>query len=67
MQLQNEKLATEVEVKNSKLMFSSVQMAHKNEILTEVKKDLIDLQKTPEKNTRSLVRKLDSELKNEDY
>jgi streptogramin lyase/DNA-binding CsgD family transcriptional regulator len=67
LQLQNEKLATEVETKNSKLMFSSVQMAHKNEILTEVKKDLIDLQKTPEKDTRSLVRKLDSELKNEDY
>ena len=67
LQLQNEKLATEVEAKNSKLMFSSVQMAHKNEILTEVKKDLIDLQKTPEKNLRSLVRKLDGELQNEDY
>ncbi len=67
LQLQNEKLATEVEAKNSKLMFSSVQMAHKNEILTEVKKDLIDLQKTPEKNLNSLVRKLDNELKNEDY
>jgi ligand-binding sensor domain-containing protein/DNA-binding CsgD family transcriptional regulator len=67
LQLQNEKLATEVEAKNSKLMFSSVQMAHKNEILTEVKKDLINLQKTPENNLRPLVRKLDRELKNEDY
>jgi ligand-binding sensor domain-containing protein len=67
LQLQNEKLATEVDAKNSKLMFSSVQMAHKNEILTEVKKGIIDSQKKPEKNLRSLVRKLDSELQNEDY
>ena len=67
LQLQNEKLATEVEAKNSKLMYSSAQMAHKNEILTEVKKDLIDLEKKPESNSRSLVRKLDRELMNEDY
>lgn len=67
LQLQNEKLATEVEAKNSKLMFSSVQMAHKNEILTEVKKDLAEFEKNPESNFRSLVRKLDYELKNEDY
>jgi len=67
LQLQNEKLATEVDAKNSKLMFSSVQMAHKNEILTEVKKDLLDLVKKPESNFRPLVRKLDGELRNEDY
>ena len=67
LELQNEKLANEVEAKNSKLMFSSAQMAHKNEILTEVKKDLIDLEKKPESNVRPLVRKLDKELKNEDY
>ena len=48
-------------------MFSSVQMAHKNEILTEVKKDLLDLVKKPESNFRPLVRKLDGELRNEDY
>lgn len=67
LQLKNEKLATEIEAKNSKLMFSSVQMAHKNEILTEVKKDLIEFEKNPAGNFRSLVRKLDYELKNEDY
>lgn len=67
LQLKNEKLATEIEAKNSKLMFSSVQMAHKNEVLTEVKKDLIEFEKKPESNFRSLIRKLDHELKNEDY
>ncbi len=67
LKLQNEKLATEVEAKNSKLMFSSVQMAHKNEILMEVKKDLIEFGQSPEGDFRSLVRKLDYELKNEDY
>lgn len=67
LQLQNEKLATEIEAKNSKLMFSSVQMAHKNEILTELKKNLIELKNDPERNFRSLIRKLDHELKNEDY
>lgn len=67
LQLKNEKLATEVEAKNSKLMFSSVQMAHKNEILTELKNNLIEIEKHPVRNFRSLVRKLDNELKNEDY
>jgi DNA-binding CsgD family transcriptional regulator len=67
LQLQNEKLASEVEAKNSKLMFSSVQIAHKNEILTEVIKDLNDLEKKPQSNFRLLLRKLDRELKNEDY
>jgi len=67
LQLQNEKLATEVEAKNSKLMFSSVQIAHKNEILTELKNSLIGVEKKPEASFRSLIRKLDHELKNEDY
>jgi DNA-binding CsgD family transcriptional regulator len=67
LKLQNEKLLIEVEAQNSKLMFSSVQMAHKNEILTEVKKDLNDLDITPQRSAQSLIRKLDHELKNEDY
>lgn len=67
LQLRNEKLSTEIEAKNSKLMFSSVQMAHKNEILNEVKTDLLAAQKSPEKSLRSLVRKLDIEIQNEDY
>lgn len=67
LQLRNEKLSTEIEAKNSKLMFSSVQMAHKNEILNEVKTDLLAAQKSPDKSLRSLVRKLDREIQNEDY
>jgi DNA-binding CsgD family transcriptional regulator len=67
LKLQNEKLATELEAKNSKLMFSAVQMAHKNEILTDVKKDLQALDETPGTKLRQLVRKLDRELMSEDY
>lgn len=67
MQLQNEKLETEVEAKNSKLMFSSVQMAHKNEILSELKESLMTFEQKPKDNFRSLIRKLDYELENEDY
>ncbi|MFT4761884.1 MAG: ligand-binding sensor domain-containing protein/FixJ family two-component response regulator [Paraglaciecola sp.] len=67
LQLENEKLATEMEVNNSKLMYSSIQMAHKNEVLTEVKKGLIDLEKKPEPNFKSLVRRVNQELENQDY
>lgn len=67
LQLQNEKLETEVDAKNSKLMFSSVQMAHKNEVLTELKENLIEYEKSPEGNFRSLIRKVEYELKNENY
>jgi AraC family chitin signaling transcriptional activator len=48
-------------------MYSSIQMAHKNEVLTEVKKGLIDLEKKPEPNFKSLVRRVNQELENQDY
>jgi DNA-binding CsgD family transcriptional regulator len=67
LELQNEKLATEVEAKTSKLMFSAVQMAHKNEILTDIKQDLQHLEEEPERKLRQLVRKLERELMSEDY
>ncbi len=67
LQLTNEKLATEVAAKNSKLMFSSVQMAHKNEILTEVKENLAEIDKKQERNLRPIIHKLNYELKNENY
>jgi ligand-binding sensor domain-containing protein/DNA-binding CsgD family transcriptional regulator len=67
LELQNEKLATEVENQTSKLMFSAVQMAHKNEILTDIKQDLQQLNDGPETKLRQLVRKLDQELMSEDY
>ncbi len=65
LQLQNEKLASEVESKASKLMFSAIQMAHKNEILSDLKQDL--LQTSQAADIRALVRKLDAELRNEDH
>ncbi len=67
LRLQNEKLAAEIEAKNSRLMFSAVQMAHKNEILTDVKKDLETMENEPAGKLRQLVRKLDQELMSEDY
>jgi DNA-binding CsgD family transcriptional regulator len=67
LQLKNENLATEVEAKNSKLMFFSAQMAHKNELLTELKAKLVSFGKNPKDNFRALIRQLDHELINEDY
>lgn len=67
LKLQNEKLATEIEAKNSRLMFSAVQMAHKNEILTDVKQDLQTLDNEADTKLRQLVHKLNRELMSEDY
>lgn len=67
LHLRNEKLAAEVNAKNSKLMASAAQMAHKNEILNNVKQELKDHQKNDAKNTGPLVRMLDRELESEDY
>lgn len=65
LQLRNDKLATEVNAKNSKLMFFAVQMAHKNEILTNIKNELQG--KEGNQQVGQLVRMLDRELESEDY
>jgi ligand-binding sensor domain-containing protein/DNA-binding CsgD family transcriptional regulator len=65
LQLRNDKLATEVNAKNSKLMFSAVQMAHKNEILTNIKSELKE--KESNQQVGQLMRMLDRELESEDY
>ncbi len=67
LRLKNEKLASEIEAKTSKLMFSTVQMAHKNEILTGLKDDLLKVQQQSGAPLTSVVRKLDAELRNEDH
>lgn len=67
LQVQNEKLAAEVEAKTSKLMYSAVQIAHKNEILTDLKNDLLQAQKHVEKGIKPLLRKVDGELRKEDH
>lgn len=66
LQLKNEKLEAEVEIKNSKLMFSSVQMAHKKEILTNIKEEMSETKDDPKK-LRQVLRMLDKELEGEDY
>ncbi len=66
LQLKNEKLEAEVQVKNSKLMFSSVQMAHKKEILSNIKEEMAETKDDPKK-LRQVLRMLDKELEGEDY
>jgi DNA-binding CsgD family transcriptional regulator len=67
LHLQNEKLETEVNAKNSKLMFSAVQMAHKNEILTFVKEEVTNLDTESQQKRRKLLQMLNQELKSENY
>ena len=67
LRLEKEKLETSVEAKNEKLMFFAVQMAHKNEILTDIKNELKTGFDSSDSNTGKLINKLDRELKNEDY
>ncbi|MDA9773733.1 hypothetical protein N9B82_02140 [Saprospiraceae bacterium] len=63
----NVTLEESVNDSNSKLLSSTAQMAHKNEILLDIKEDIKALQLNPEKNVGSIIRKLDLELKNEDF
>lgn len=66
LHLKNKHLETEVETKNSKLMFSTVQMAHKKEILTGIKQQLEKSKDNP-KEMRQVKRMLNQELEGEDY
>ncbi|MFK7923895.1 MAG: two-component regulator propeller domain-containing protein [Bacteroidia bacterium] len=65
--LQNDKLAATVEAKNAQLMFFSVQMAHKNEMLTNIKTRIQEIQATPSTALKQLLKLVDRELKSEDY
>ncbi len=67
LQLENKNLQVELESQNSKLLFSTAQMAHKNEILSAMKKELKSKQKDSGINLSSIVRGLDRELQSEDY
>ncbi len=67
LRLNNEKLASEVEAINSKLVYSSVQMAHKNEILNQVKEEIQSIDGKGHAGSRSLIRLINRELKGEDY
>lgn len=67
LRLQNEKLAGEVDVVNSKLVYSTAQMAHKNEILTQVKEKIQEIGREKNLDSRQLVRMLNRELEGENY
>lgn len=67
LQLENKNLQVELESQNSKLLFSTAQMAHKNEILSAMKEELKSKQKDLGINLSSIVRGLDRELQSEDY
>ena len=71
LQLQNQNLETEVAAKNSRLMSIALQMAHKNEILVNIREKLLDIRKeTTAKDTRllrSLIRMVEAELQDEDF
>lgn len=67
LKLKNEKLETDVSDKNSKIMFSAIQMAHKNEILTKIKEGLQTWQNPPDPTMLKLLRTIDRELQSEDY
>lgn len=67
LRLQNEKLASEVEAVNSKLFYSTTQMAHKNEILTQVKEEIQELSQDEGQDARQLIRMLNRELEGENY
>lgn len=66
--LKNENLESDVKSKNSKLLFSSAMIARNQELLNAIKEDLLNKTSTDEKSQiRSAIKKIDIELKNEDY
>jgi ligand-binding sensor domain-containing protein/DNA-binding CsgD family transcriptional regulator len=65
--LKNEKLEAEVDAKNTKLMTTAIQMAHKNDVLNKIRQKLVDLPKENGTSLRPIIRSLDQELKGEDY
>lgn len=67
LQLRNEKLAAELNAKNAKLMSSAAQMAHKNELLNNIKEALKASENENISKIPQLVRMLDRELESEDY
>lgn len=65
LQLENEKLESEIGQNNSKLMFNSAQIAQKNEVLKNLLKEIKLLNNS--KDLRSLESKINFELTNSDY
>jgi ligand-binding sensor domain-containing protein/DNA-binding CsgD family transcriptional regulator len=68
--LKNEKLGAEITTKNNELMSKAMQMAHKNELLLNIKTDLDAMKTASEtdrtKSLRALTRMLESEIENKE-
>ncbi|MCB9266803.1 MAG: hypothetical protein H6558_17385 [Lewinellaceae bacterium] len=73
LKLKNEKLGREIKEKNAQLSAALLQTAHKNNSLSSLKKELADLSQHQngdnghKREIRHLIRKIDSEIKSEDY
>lgn len=65
--LKNEKLEAELDAKNTKLMTTAIQMAHKNDFLNKIRQKLVDSLRENSTSFRPIIRSLDQELKGEDY
>ena len=63
----NERLETEIDQNNSKLMFTSVQMAQKNDVLKTLLKEIKLMKVNQSLDVRSLESKIKFELSNSDY
>lgn len=64
----NKELEEELEAKNSRLMYSAVQNASKNELLNELKAQLLVVKsQTENEGLKKVLRMLNMELKNENY
>jgi ligand-binding sensor domain-containing protein/DNA-binding CsgD family transcriptional regulator len=71
LKISNEKLESELNIKNSKLMATTLQMAHKNEILRNIQQKLEKVYiKKPEEALPQITkvsRSIDAELRREDF
>ncbi len=67
LSLNNEKLEAELDAQNTKLLLSSTQMAQKNSMLIEVKSMLSSNLDKTDPNIRATIRKIESELRANDY
>lgn len=65
LQLQKEKLASEIETKNSELVSKAIQMAHKKEILEDLKEQIDDIKNAKDAEKGKLLSNLKSALATE--
>ncbi len=73
LRLKNEKLGREIKEKNAQLAAALLQTAHKNNSLSDLKRELAELSQHQNGGTerkrelRHLIRKIDTEIDSEDY